>query len=208
VAEPAPGGTVPWTPRTYDLLAESYARANPDIRPGLVPLAEAVRDRLGERDLLLDVGCGAGRDLGWFAAAGVRCAGLDPSAGMLAQARRRLAVPLVRADARRLPVRSGTVAACWCVATVVHLPRAELGPVLAELRRVLRPAGLLVLGVQRGSGSAVELDPYEGRYERLMTRYQPGDLLAELAAAGLAGRLQPVDRATVGDWVLATATPR
>lgn len=57
---------------------------------------------------VLDVGCGAGRHARALAAAGARPIGLDLSRALLLRARE-AAVPLVRADMRRLPVRAASV---------------------------------------------------------------------------------------------------
>lgn len=57
---------------------------------------------------VLDVGCGAGRHAHALAAAGARPIGLDLSRALLRRARE-AAVPLVRADMRRLPVRAGSM---------------------------------------------------------------------------------------------------
>ena len=57
---------------------------------------------------VLDVGCGAGRHARALAAAGGRPIGLDLSEALLERARTS-GVPLVRADMRRLPGRSGSM---------------------------------------------------------------------------------------------------
>ena len=57
----------------------------------------------------LDVGCGAGRHARALAQAGARVFGLDLSMSLLRRARQLTAVPLVRADMRVLPIRSGTM---------------------------------------------------------------------------------------------------
>jgi SAM-dependent methyltransferase len=78
--------------------------------------------------------------------------GLDISAAMLAHAHRRLGPLVAVADAGALPVPDGavgTVIASW----VLHLV-GDPGAVLAEVRRVLRPGGRLVVISSRG-----ELEP-------------------------------------------------
>ncbi|MCW8218857.1 class I SAM-dependent methyltransferase [Streptomyces griseolus] len=88
----------------------------------------------------LEVGCGTGihaaglRELGWAPV------GVDLSAGMLRHAHGRL--PVVRADAGRLPVRDGSVPAV--VAVMAHTDMPDYPAVLREVARVLRPGGVFV----------------------------------------------------------------
>jgi ubiquinone/menaquinone biosynthesis C-methylase UbiE len=96
---------------------------------------------------LLDAGCGAGRHARAFARRGARVVGLDLSADLLAEARRREpAAALVRADLRRLPFRAAAFAHAVSLFTAFGYfddagDRAQLG----EIRRVLRAGGTLVL---------------------------------------------------------------
>jgi len=98
---------------------------------------------------VLDLGCGAGHDLALLGAAGLAVVGLDPSALMLATARRRLAAdsragpPLVRADGVRLPFGTGALGGCRIERVLMHVadPRA----VLTEVARCVRPGGLVTV---------------------------------------------------------------
>lgn len=99
--------------------------------------------RAGER--VLDVGCGTG----WLAA-GVRrlrpdvaVFGVDLSAGMLTEARRAGAWPLVQAEADRLPLPAGSLQLVVARGVLHHLP--EVASALREWRRVLAPGGAVVL---------------------------------------------------------------
>jgi len=197
-------GLVAWSRYTYDALAPAYAAANQAIRSGLRRYADRLLEHVGA-GLVLEAGCGAGRDLRYLDDRGATVIGMDLSAGMLAQCRKSVRAPVVQADIRRIPLRTGAVAGCWCVATVLHLPRKDLAVVFAELARVIAGGGMLVLGTQRGDTSAIEADPYTGRYLRLMSRYPPSTVVDGLTAQGFHVRLEDTSDTDLRGWVLVTA---
>jgi SAM-dependent methyltransferase len=100
---------------------------------------------------VLDVGCGPGRHLPAFAAAGARPAGIDLSGELLREALRVRAGaggawPLVRADMRALPVGHGAMDVVTSLFTSFGYFREEEDRrVLAEAARVLRAGGYHVL---------------------------------------------------------------
>jgi len=109
--------------------------------------AVALVNRLPGRDVL-EVGVGTGLALPYYAA-DRRITGIDLSAEMLAQARKRVAsrgidnVAALRemdAEATDFPDASFDIAVAMFVASVVPHPRA----LLAEMRRVVRPGGSLL----------------------------------------------------------------
>jgi SAM-dependent methyltransferase len=98
-----------------------------------------------------DVGCGNGFDLRQIVPQGLcRAAiGLDLSAGMLRSARdwratleRPSRVSLVQADAQRLPLPADSVDVALAMHMLYHVPDLELA--VAELRRIVRPGGILL----------------------------------------------------------------
>jgi ubiquinone/menaquinone biosynthesis C-methylase UbiE len=101
--------------------------------------------RSGER--LLDLGTGTGRYAREAARRGARAVGIDPSPGMLAVARERVAgqpVDLVCAGAARLPFPDRSFDAVLAVTSLCFV--SEPLVVLREAARVLTPGGQLVLG--------------------------------------------------------------
>lgn len=104
--------------------------------------------RSGRR--VLDLGCGTGSDLIEVVSAvgrEGRAVGIDVSATLLALARERTAavpaVALVRADAERLPQRSGAYDACRVERVLLHV--GDPSAVLAEIFRVLAPNGRVTI---------------------------------------------------------------
>jgi ubiquinone/menaquinone biosynthesis C-methylase UbiE len=70
--------------------------------------------------------------------------GIDASEAMLDRARARLPEADLRVgELSMLPVADGAFAGAVCALALSHLP--EIGPAIAELARVLRPGGRLVL---------------------------------------------------------------
>lgn len=123
---------------------------------------ELLEVRPGER--LLDLGCGAGADalaLAERAGPSGTVVGIDASLTMLTAAHTRAAptrAPLrfVAADANNLPLRAGSVDRCWSDRVFQHLsnpPRA-----LAELVRVTRPGGRIVIGGPDFGTQVLDLD--------------------------------------------------
>jgi ubiquinone/menaquinone biosynthesis C-methylase UbiE len=102
---------------------------------------------------VLEAGCGTGH---WIDAIGqglgLRAFGVDPSAGMLDEARARRPAPCVaRGRAEALPVRTGSVDRVFCINAYHHFDDGVR--FLAESRRILRRGGgLLIAGLDPHTG--------------------------------------------------------
>lgn len=96
-----------------------------------------------QRGRVLDVGCGTGRSSALLRDLGHRVMGIDPDPGMLDLARSRLDAALL-AEGEHLPFRDGVFDAAVAV-TVLEFAR-DPGEVVAEMARVTRPGGRVVVG--------------------------------------------------------------
>lgn len=131
--------------RSYDALAPSYDTRWSKYIDATLALALESLD-LGGHERLLDVGCGTGelerRLLARWPM--LRITGVDVSANMLRQAAdKQTSTALVAAVADRLPLAGDSVDVAIC-ANAFHYFR-QPAEALAEMRRVLRPGGRLVL---------------------------------------------------------------
>lgn len=121
---------------------------------GLRPIHQEMITLAGLRDghQVLDVGCGTGNLLRSIGKRhpDVALSGLDPDPKALARAgrkarRARVEVRLERGFAQELPYEDGSFDRVFSSLMLHHLDTASKDALLAEVRRVLAPDGLLVL---------------------------------------------------------------
>jgi O-antigen chain-terminating methyltransferase len=134
-------------------LAEALAEVQPLLLESFRGSEDEIRHRmdrylpdLQEKEPILDLGCGRGELLLLLREAGVEATGVegDPA---LAEAARRRGLDVVEGDVFEVledqaPESRGAVTAMHLFE---HLTPARLVAVLAEIRRVLRPGGLLII---------------------------------------------------------------
>ncbi len=145
--------------RWWDADAEDYLATHGDFlgQADFVWCPEGLRESdaglLGElpgRDVL-EVGCGSAPCARWLATQGAQVVGLDLSAEMLRHAVQAghetgISVPLVQADAGRLPFADGSFdLACSAFGAVPFV--ADSAAVMREVARVLRSGGRWVFAV-------------------------------------------------------------
>jgi malonyl-CoA O-methyltransferase len=189
-SEGAASEVVP-TSTGYDLWAASY---DTDGNP-LVAMEEPLVDQLlGDvRGLaVLDVGCGTGRHSVRLAAKGAIVDALDFSPAMLEQARLKAGAARINFQqhdlAERLPFAEATFDRVICGLVIDHI--ADLAGLFAEMRRVCRPSGCVVVSVMhpammlRGVQARFH-DPISGREIRPAS--QPNQLSDYVLAAARAG---------------------
>lgn len=143
---------------------QNYARTPYRDLPWFSPhpypwLRRAIENRWYRRGThVLDVGCGAGTNALFLAAAGFRTSGVDLAPAAIAAARERarrrgLAVDFRVADALRLPYGNGMFGGIVDVGCFHTLPIRLRRAYARELGRVLRPGGrYLVSWIGRESG--------------------------------------------------------
>jgi ubiquinone/menaquinone biosynthesis C-methylase UbiE len=139
-----------WDDFFGEFYLRAYASAEADATAEAQAVAAARLSGCPEGGDLLDVPCGYGRYAIPLARAGYRVAGVDRSETLLAEARRRTGhdrwPKLTRADYRELPFPDASFDAALNLFTSLgYLGDEEDTRVLAEIGRVLRPGGRLVI---------------------------------------------------------------
>ena len=146
-------------------------------------LADAGLARSG---LMLDVGCGSGQTMTWFTTRwpGWRSVGLDVSRDGLRAARQDAGQCVLGASALALPIPDRAVDVIVTLDVLQHLPLAGGDTTaLAELRRVLKPGGLLLIRTNAQSWPRTADDA-----EYNFHKYSASELRRKLVTAGFAIR--------------------
>ncbi len=180
----------------FDKVADRYDLLNDALSLGMDRLwRRAVASAVGARpgDLVLDLAAGTGASARAFATAGARCIACDFSLGMLTKGTGRphpAAVRFVAGDALSLPFADrafDAVTISFGLRNVADTARA-----LAELRRVTRPGGRLVVC----EFSHLPLRRLNALYERYLTTVLPA------VARRLSGNAEAYDylAESIRDW--------
>jgi ubiquinone/menaquinone biosynthesis C-methylase UbiE len=130
----------------YDKWSDKYdSDANPLITLEQEITLELVGDIQGQK--VLDLGCGTGRYCLLFSQRGARVVGVDPSPGMLDQAKRKVTqsndFELLQGTLEQLHFPDEHFDLVVSALTLSHLP--ELEPTLREVARALKIGGRLVI---------------------------------------------------------------
>lgn len=136
------------TTEGYRAWAASYDSPGNQLLDIEQPAVRAILDRLPV-GTALDAACGTGRHSAHLADLGHQVVGVDASPEMLAVARTKVpAADFREGTLERLPLPDDHVDLVVCALALTHV--TDLGSALAELARVLRPGGHLVLSDSRG----------------------------------------------------------
>jgi SAM-dependent methyltransferase len=148
---------------SYDQVADEYARRlfdelqhKPLDRQLLDRFAACVRDA----GPACDMGCGPGQVAKYLHERGIQVCGVDLSPAMVEQARRLTpGVEFRQGDMMALDVPDGAWAGIAAFYSIIHIPRGDMAQALSELRRTLRPGGLLLLAFHLGDDT-IHLDDW------------------------------------------------
>jgi SAM-dependent methyltransferase len=136
------------TVEAYDSWAPYYDEPGNQMIEIEEPYVREILDDLPV-GVALDAACGTGRHSAYLASLGHRVIGVELSPQMLALARERVpAGEFYEADLHGVPLDDNSVDLVVCGLAVMHVP--DLARAMAELTRVLRPNGHLVISDSRG----------------------------------------------------------
>ena len=157
---PRMGADALWeTAASYDRVVDSYEAQVRIPAPQRTAFRDLFTSRLRGGGQVLDAGCGPGQDAEHFQRLGWSILAVDASRNMVLRARERGCAAVV-GDLRRLPVADRSLDGLWSSASLLHVPRPEVGGTFARWADLLRPGGILGLITSLGHDEGWEAVPY------------------------------------------------
>ncbi len=184
------------TIKTYGRTVDKYHELTKDIEMSELP---EFLTKISPNSLILDYGCGPGRDCIKFAKAGHNVVGIDLCIEMLEKAKevrditKDLSVSPVylKMDIEKLNFKDNYFDAIWSTASLLHLKRSAVQGAVDEMYRVLKPGGLVFVSVKKIIGKSEE-KRYDSRYGlteesglfKQFTYFEPSELEDVLRNSG------------------------
>jgi SAM-dependent methyltransferase len=127
----------------YDATARSFKEgtSDHDVSQNIAALLRAIEDP--PPLVILDLGCGPGRDLAHFKSLGHEAVGLDGAAAFVHMAREVTGCEVLHQSFLAMSLPVGRFHGVFANAALFHVPTQELPRVLGELRDALRDGGVL-----------------------------------------------------------------
>ena len=176
------------TQKSYDQVAAEYAdkfKDEMDDKPFDRDCLDRLAREVGDLGPICDMGCGPGQIARYLHRNRIATLGVDLSSRMIAEAQRlNPNIHFHQGDMLALPDVDhawGGIAAFYCI---IHVPREKVVDALYEMKRVLKPGGVLLLAFHIGDETE-HLDEWWDKPVNLdFAFYQPKEMKNWLSEAG------------------------
>ena len=132
----------------YDRHGQEFSQATKDLE--MTELHAPFLALVPTGGFILDAGCGSGRDLKLFAAAGYKTMGIDSSPEMVRLAQEHSGQPVEVMTFQEIEF-ADMFDGIWACASLLHVPDSEFDNVLSRLARALRRGGVLYMSFKYGT---------------------------------------------------------
>jgi cyclopropane fatty-acyl-phospholipid synthase-like methyltransferase len=165
----------------YNACADAYEAARRDI---LHPEIKWLKNHLPNRAKVLDIGCGSGLPVTRELAKRFEVTGVDISAEQVRRARENVRhATFFHSDIMAIDFPAASFDAVVAMYAVFHLPRAEHGRLFNNMRRWLKPGGILLATLAREAQDAYTEYDFFG-VQMYWSNYGMREYQALLAEAG------------------------
>ncbi|MFB6180884.1 MAG: class I SAM-dependent methyltransferase [Candidatus Nanohalobium sp.] len=165
----------------YSRGAEKFAENNSieNLSDRFVDFIDSFIEEVGE-GRVLDAGCGPGRDVEYFTENGLDAVGIDLAGGMIEYAKANKKGEYHIMDIRNLEFGDESFDGVYCNAVMHFFPPEKMKNVISELKRVLKPEGVLFLNFKLGEEDSILREKYNGEVKQyLLDQDQINQLLKE-----------------------------
>jgi len=176
------------TQTSYDQVAAEYAekfKDEMDDKPFGRDCLDRLAQEVGDLGPICDMGCGPGQIARYLHRQGVDTLGVDLSPRMIAEAQRlNPEIHFHQGDMVALPDADnswGGIAAFYCI---IHISREQIVDALREMKRVLKPDGVLLVTFHIGQEIKHLDDWWEKPVNLDFAFYLPEEMEAWLKGAG------------------------
>lgn len=132
----------------YERNAEQFAKGTVSVN--FAETQNRFLDKLEAGSLILDFGCGSGRDTKYFLERGYRVEAIDGSAELC-----QMASAYTEIEVRRMLFQElsavDTYDGIWACSSILHLPEAELRDVMGKMAAALKTRGILYTSFKYGT---------------------------------------------------------
>ena len=131
----------------YDNNADSFISGTVNV--DFSEVADRFCGYLPEKALILDYGCGAGRDTKYFLEKGYQVDAIDGSAELCRYASAFTGIPVKQMLFQELD-ETEKYDGIWACASILHVAKTELPDILGRMSRALKPGGIIYTSFKYG----------------------------------------------------------
>ena len=147
------------TKQTYDSFPKEFDAKFEDhfnkyVKAEAEYFSELVRDK---RLKILDLGSGPGNHAAYFKRRGLDIICVDSSSEMVRLCKEKGLDARVM-DIEQLDFQPKCFSGIWAYASLLHIPKANIQPVVSNLHKILRKNGIMAVALKEGRGEGLEAD--------------------------------------------------
>jgi len=168
---------------SYDQTVDEYIKNVDDLHPEKE--SKKFLSYLGKDSLILDLGCGYGRDARIFADKGIKVIGIDLSKKMIDAASNRVKNAEFHVmDIRKLKFDDKQFDGVWASASFLHILKKDILKGLQEVHRVLKDKGIFYISLKQGEGEILKPDKRYGDVQKFWSFFQKKEIENEIKKSG------------------------
>ena len=151
--------------KAYDATVKEYS-SNEFDNPAMEKHYKKFLSLIPKNSKILDVGCGPGQAAKRFANKGHDVLGIDLSKNMINSAKKKVKNAKFKImDVEKLNLNE-KYDAIWAAFVLVHIERKKHAKIIAKFSKMLKPKGVIFLGMLVGKGEKIMPEPNNRKYNQ------------------------------------------